>query len=109
MKTLKDKKKFGWKSNKSKNHKCKKFGYSFDKYNRKYWRTEIKRIRHKLLKHIPITKETKDISFINGISVSIVEGTDLKFNQMKLKYSDGTNKVMDIFTWNDKIVYTDIF
>lgn len=62
-----------------------------------------------LLKYIPTTKETEGISFINGISVSIVEGTDLKFNQMRLKYSDGTNKVVDVFTWNDKIVYTDIF
>lgn len=62
MKTLKDKKKFGWKSDKSKNRKCKKFGYSFDKYNRKYWRAEIKRIRHKLLKHIPISeREISDL------------------------------------------------
>jgi len=57
MKTLKDKKKFGWKSNKSKNRKCKKFGYSFDKYNRKYWRTEIKRIRHKLLNIYQLVRE----------------------------------------------------
>lgn len=55
-----------------------------------------------LLKHIPTTKETKDISFINGISVSIVEGTDLKFNQMKLKYSNGSDKVMDVFNWEEK-------
>ena len=57
MKTLKDKKKFGWKSNKSKNRKCKKNGCSFDKYNRKYWRAEIRRMSHKLLKHLPITVE----------------------------------------------------
>jgi len=62
-----------------------------------------------LLKHIPITKKTKGISLINGISVSIVEGTDLKFNQMKLKYSDGSNKVMDVFSCNDKMTYKNIF
>ena len=55
-----------------------------------------------LLKYIPTTKETKEISFINGISVSIVEGTDLKFNQMNLKYSDGSSKVMDVFNWEEK-------
>lgn len=62
-----------------------------------------------LFKNVPTTKEVKGINLINGISVSIVEGTDLKFNQMKMKYSDGSDKVIDVFTWNDKINYDYLF
>ena len=54
---MKDKKKFGGISTKPKNRNCKKFGYGDGKENRKYWRIEIKRMYHKLLKHLPINVE----------------------------------------------------
>ena len=54
MKTLKDKRKFGW--NKiPKNNACKTFGVREGKEYRKWRRTLIKSIKHKLLKCIPLT------------------------------------------------------
>lgn len=57
MKTIKDKKKFGGCSLVSKNRSCKKFGLSYDKETRRIWRIEAKRIAHKILMRLPISKE----------------------------------------------------
>lgn len=57
MKTIKDKKKFGGCSLVSKNRGCKKFGWSYDKETRRIWRIEAKHIAHKILMHLPISKE----------------------------------------------------
>lgn len=55
MRTVKDKKKFGW--NKiPKNHSCKKFGYCEGKLYRKYKRRLARAIKHKLLMGIPLTQ-----------------------------------------------------
>lgn len=57
MKAIKDKKKFGGTSLVPKNHNCRKFGYSYDKEVRRLWRMEAKRIAHKVLMHLPISRE----------------------------------------------------
>ena len=57
MKAIKDKKKFGGTSLVPKNHNCRKFGYSYDKEVRRLWRLEAKRIAHKVLMHLPISRE----------------------------------------------------
>ena len=57
MKAMKDKKKFGGTSSASKNRSCKKFGYSYDKEVRRLWRMEAKRIAHKVLMHLPVSRE----------------------------------------------------
>lgn len=41
----------------TKNHNCRKFGYSYDKEVRRLWRMEAKRIAHKVLMHLPISRE----------------------------------------------------
>lgn len=56
MRTLKDKKRFGW-GKIPKNHACKKFGIGDGKEWRKQRRRRIKNIKHKLLKCIPLTPE----------------------------------------------------
>lgn len=56
MKAIKDKKKFGGTSLVPKNHNCRKFGYSYDKEVRRLWRMEAKRIAHKVLMHLPISR-----------------------------------------------------
>lgn len=61
-----------------------------------------------LLGKIPTIKDIKGINMMYGIPVSIVEGGDFKFNQMKIKYSDGNSKIIDVFTWNDNINIYDI-
>lgn len=57
MKAMKDKKKFGGTSLVPKNHNCRKFGYSYDKEVRRLWRMEAKRMAHKVLMHLPISRE----------------------------------------------------
>lgn len=57
MKAMKDKKKFGGCSLTSKNRSCKKFGWSYDKETRRIWRIEAKRMAHKVLMHLPISRE----------------------------------------------------
>lgn len=57
MKAIKDKKKFGGTSLVPKNHNCRKFGYSYDKEVRRIWRIEARRIAHKVLMHLPISRE----------------------------------------------------
>lgn len=57
---MKDKKKFGGTSLVPKNHNCRKFGYSYDKEVRRLWRMEAKRIAHKVLMHLPISREEKE-------------------------------------------------
>lgn len=57
MKAIKDKKKFGGTSLVPKNHNCRKFEYSYDKEVRRLWRMEAKRIAHKVLMHLPISRE----------------------------------------------------
>lgn len=54
---MKDKKKFGGCSLTSKNRSCKKFGWSYDKETRRIWRIEAKRMAHKVLMHLPISRE----------------------------------------------------
>lgn len=56
MKTIKDKRKFGW-NKKPKNSNCKVFGYSLPKEIRKEERKLLKLINHKILMHIPLTSE----------------------------------------------------
>ena len=57
MKAMKDKKKFGGCSLTSKNRSCKKFGWSYDKETKRIWRIEAKRMAHKVLMHLPISRE----------------------------------------------------
>lgn len=54
---MKDKKKFGGCSLTSKNRSCKKFGWSYDKETKRIWRIEAKRMAHKVLMHLPISRE----------------------------------------------------
>lgn len=54
---MKDKKKFGGCSLASKNRSCKKFGWSYDKETKRIWRIEAKRMAHKVLMHLPISRE----------------------------------------------------
>lgn len=62
MKTVKDKKKFGY--NKKPKQKTKRKGYQFDKEQRKYRRKFLKLIKHKTNFNIPWTDEEKEI-YIN--------------------------------------------
>lgn len=52
-------KKFGWKK-KPKNRKCKKFGIQTSKEYRKERRKLLKRVKHCLLFHIPLSKEDSE-------------------------------------------------
>lgn len=54
---MKDKKKFGGCSLTSKNRSCKKFGWSYDKETKRIWKIEAKRMAHKVLMHLPISRE----------------------------------------------------
>lgn len=54
---MKDKKKFGGNSLKSKNRNCRKFGYNYDKEVRRIWRIEARHVTHKVLMQLPISKE----------------------------------------------------
>lgn len=57
MKAMKDKKKFGGVSLISKNRSCKSFGYSYDKEVRRIWRIEAKQLAHRVLMHLPVSRE----------------------------------------------------
>lgn len=57
MEAMKDKRKFGGASPISKNRNCKKFGYSYDKEVRRIWRIEARQLAHKILMHLPVSRE----------------------------------------------------
>lgn len=62
---MKDKRKFG---GASKNRNCKKFGYSYDKEVRRIWRIEARQLAHKILMHLPVSREeiqAAKVSFCN--------------------------------------------
>lgn len=74
MKAMKDKRKFGGASPVSKNRNCKKFGYSYDKEVRRLWRMEAKRIAHKILMHLPVSREEIQAAWSNPYTDSSVLG-----------------------------------
>jgi hypothetical protein len=66
-----------------------------------------------LLEKIPTIDNTKFKELPNtmyGLPIEIYEGYDLKFNQMRVKYSNGESKVIDVFEYNcDNSMYKYIF
>lgn len=72
MKAMKDKKKFGGTSPVSKNRNCKKFGY--DKEVRRIWRIEARQLAHKILMHLPISREEIQAAWSNPYTDSSVLG-----------------------------------
>lgn len=74
MRTLKDKKKFGW-GKVRKNHACKSFGISLHKDTRKFYQAKAREIAHKVLMHQPITMEDIRTAWVNPyVSVDKVFG-----------------------------------
>lgn len=74
MKAMKDKRKFGGASPVSKNHNCKKFGYSYDKEVRRIWRIEARQLAHKILMHLPVSREKIQAAWSNPYTDSSVLG-----------------------------------
>jgi hypothetical protein len=66
-----------------------------------------------LLEKIPTIDNTKFKSYPNtmyGLPIEIYEGYDFKFNQMRVKFSNGESKIIDVFTCNDNVnIYNEIF
>ena len=54
MKAMKDKRKFG---GASKSRNCKKFGHGYDKEVRRIWRIEARQLAHRVLMHLPVSRE----------------------------------------------------
>lgn len=76
MKAMKDKRKFG---GASKNRNCKKFGYSYDKEVRRIWRIEARQLAHKILMHLPVSREEIQAAWSNPYtdsSVFLIYGTE---------------------------------
>lgn len=74
MKAMKNKKKFGGTSPVSKNRNCKKFGYGYDKEVRRIWRIEARQLAHKILMHLPISREEIQAAWSNPYTDSSVLG-----------------------------------
>lgn len=74
MKAMKDKRKFGGASPVSKNRNCKKFGYSYDKEVRRIWRIEARQLAHKILMHLPVSREEIQAAWSNPYTDSSVLG-----------------------------------
>lgn len=68
---MKDKRKFG---GASKNRNCKKFGYSYDKEVRRIWRIEARQLAHKILMHLPVSREEIQAAWSNPYTDSSVLG-----------------------------------
>ena len=68
---MKDKRKFG---GVSKNRNCKKFGYSYDKEVRRIWRIEARQLAHKILMHLPVSREEIQAAWSNPYTDSSVLG-----------------------------------
>lgn len=74
MKAMRDKRKFGGASPVSKNRNCKKFGYSYDKEVRRIWRIEARQLAHKILMHLPVSREEIQAAWSNPYTDSSVLG-----------------------------------
>lgn len=62
---MKDKRKFGGTSLITKNRNCKKFGIGYDKEVRRLWRIEARGLAHKILMHLPVSKEEIQTAWSN--------------------------------------------
>lgn len=67
-----------------------------------------------LLEQIPKIDNTKYIGNPNtmyGLPITLYDGYEFEFNQMRIKYSNGDSKILDVFKWeiNRDDLYKNIF